>query len=354
MSDQFETALQEKMNQVKANLPAGKIKQPAKIAFLFTGQGSQYPNMTQKMYQTSSVFKQHLDDCAQRIEPYLSVKLLDLFFSPTEQVKINQTAYTQPAIFAAEYALAQLWLSLGVKPDYLMGHSVGEYVAATLAGVMSLDDALMLISLRAKLMQSLPAGGGMLAVLTNQDQVKPLLSQLQQQYPTKVLDIAAINAPNQVVLSGTSELISSFAQLAEKNGLMAQPLTVSHAFHSHLMDPILDAFKQEASKVTFHSPKIPIISNLTAKVLSPEEINAHYWCEHLRNSVQFLAGVKTLESLGTNIYLEVGAHAILSSCTMQSLSNKDTSVCMPTLHRMQDNWQSFFAAIEKLQAEKIL
>jgi amino acid adenylation domain-containing protein len=271
------------------------------VAFLFPGQGSQYPQMGQELYATNAVFKVFFDQCADFLAKELKLDIRPVVFPDAEpDGRLYQTEYTQPALFAIEYALAQVWLDLGVTPGAMIGHSLGEYVAASLAGVFSLEDALRLVALRGRLMQKTGAGA-MLAVQLPASAVQPLLKE--------GLDLAAINAPQQCVVSGTSSAIEALQARLEAAGHICKRLHTSHAFHSPTMDEILPLFEMlfGFGKIQLNPPQIPVISNLTGAWLTAQQAtDPRYWTEHIRRPVLFGEGVaKIIEQTGI-LLLEVG------------------------------------------------
>jgi acyl transferase domain-containing protein len=259
-------------------------RQP-RVAFLFTGQGAQYTGMARQLYETHPTFKATLDQCDQILRPFLQRPLLSVLFADNDSdaVLIDETAYTQPALFAVEYALAELWRSWGVQPSVVMGHSVGEYVAACIAGVFRLEDGLKLIAERARLMQGLPSSGGMAAVFADEAVVEKAIAA-----HTGEISIAAINGPSNVVISGAEQALTGVLESLAQQGIKSRRLTVSHAFHSPLMEPILDEFEKVAASINYSEPHIGLMSNMTGSLATMDQVtHPRYWREHVRKPCGF-------------------------------------------------------------------
>ncbi len=333
-----------------SNLVSGQVQNKrSKVVFMFTGQGSQYVEMGRQLYETQPTFRKILDRCDEILRPYLQQPLLSVLF-PTSDVAspLNETAYTQPALFALEYSLAELWKSWGIVPDAVMGHSVGEYVAACVAGVFSLEDGLKLIAERGRLIQSLPQNGMMAAVFTNEAQMNGILAPYAGQ-----VAIAGINGPENIVISGAREAVQAVLQELASQGINAQPLQVSHAFHSPLMASILDPFEQIASSVQFQAPRIPLISNLTGQILKYQEIpNATYWRQHLREGVRFYAGIKTLHEQGYEIFVEMGPSSTLVGMGKRCLP-EGTGTWLTSLKKGQPDWSQLLSSLSELYVRGI-
>ncbi|PMB53903.1 polyketide synthase, partial [Fischerella thermalis CCMEE 5201] len=305
------------------------------VIFMFSGQGSQYANMGHQLYELEPTFKKHVDICAVILQPYLGVDIRSLLYPNPEEIEtasqqLQQTAFTQSALFVTEYALAQLFMSWGVCPEAMIGHSIGEYVAATIAGVFSVEDALKIVAKRGQLMQQLPSGS-MLAIRLPEKDVQLLLcaNTLYQ----KSLEIAVINSPSSCVVSGTNEAIATLQKQLSSIEIECRLLHTSHAFHSQMMQPILEDFVQLLKTVKLNPPRIGFVSNVTGSWITQQQAtDPDYWCQHLRQTVRFSDGISQLIKQFEGVFLEVGPGRTLSTLTTQHLqqnAKQQVLTCLP-------------------------
>lgn len=310
LQDQLHHWLSDHPSNCQIGQLSDKAESP-KLAMLFTGQGCQFPQMGQQLYQTQPTFRQALQECAQILSPYLDQSLISVLYPDPDTASsagslLDQTAYTQPALFAFEYALYQLWRSWGIQPTVVMGHSIGEYVAAYVAGVFSLEEGLKLIAARGRLMQAVSTPGGMVAVQADQPTVEAAVDLFRDR-----VEIAALNSPQSIVISGRHSELDQVVKALHAQGIKTKPLQVSHAFHSPLMETVLPAFAEVAHQINYAPPNLEIISNLTGHSISEEIATPDYWCQHLRQPVQFVTSMTTLLQSGYDIFLECGPKPIL-------------------------------------------
>ncbi|HEY4424233.1 MAG TPA: SDR family NAD(P)-dependent oxidoreductase [Pyrinomonadaceae bacterium] len=312
-----------------------KSSQPPPVAFMFTGQGAQYVQMARELYETEASFREDVDHCCEILEPQLQLDLRGILYPTAERTEeaseqLKQTQLTQPALFVIEYALAKLWMRWGVRPAALIGHSIGEYVAACMAGLFTLEDALKIVVERGRLMQQAPHGA-MLAVPLSEKEILPLLN--------AELSLAAVNAPSLCVVSGTIEAIERFEQgLAEKD-LVCRRLHTSHALHSAMMEPLLATFAAKLREVKTHAPQIPIVSTLTGTWMTAADVSdANYWARQLRHTVRFGDALGEILKEPATILLEIGPGQTLSALAKQQHdTHGESRVVLSSLRHPRDS-----------------
>ena len=298
------------------------------VTFLFPGQGSQHIYMAQELYNEEPVFRQEIDRCAELLEPHLSLDLRTLIFPAADdeekaEASLRNTQFAQPAMFAVSYALAKLWMSLGVTPAASLGHSIGEFVSACLAEVFSLEDALRAVAARGRLMQSMP-GGAMLAVMTPAEQLAPML-------PPSI-SIAAVNTPAASVVSGPSADIATLDRELRGQGIATTPLHTSHAFHSGMMDAAVGPFVEVMRRITLSPPQLPYVSNVTGAWITDEQAtDPVYWGQHMRAPVQFHKGLSVIHDQMPGVFLEVGPGRNLTTLARSLFGEVTGALIYPSL-----------------------
>jgi malonyl CoA-acyl carrier protein transacylase len=318
-----------------------------RIAFLFSGQGAQYAGMGKELYDTHTTFRHTMDRCAEFLKSELAEPLLEVLWGRAIKL-LEQTAYTQPALFALEYSLAELWKSWGIEPEVVLGHSVGEYVAACVAGVYGLEDGLRLIAARARLMQGVSGQGAMSAVVATEERVRRALQGMEER-----VSLAAINAPESVVISGYEREVAMVEEQLEADGLWVQRLAVSHGFHSPQMDEMTEKFEHVARSISYQPPRVRMVSSVTGELVAPQELNdPRYWRRQVRQPVHYARAIESLIGLGNCVFLEIGPGTTLTGLGKQSVaadnSNSDDYLWAVSLRKNAGDWGQILDSLARL------
>ncbi len=314
------------------------------VVFLFTGQGGQYINMGKQLFETQPTFRRALQRCDEILRAHLEKPLLSVLFPQAgEHSPLDDTNYTQPATFALQYALAELWRSWGVEPGLIMGHSVGEIVAATVAGMMSLEDGLMIVSERGRLMHSLPQIGLMASILADETRVHEAIAP----YVDRVA-LAAINGPESTVISGERNAVLEILRTLEANGIKTRPLQVSNSFHSPLVEPVLDEFEAACRRAHYRAPTTPLFSSMRLEFVNENNLlDAAYWRHNLRYTVRYSEALQKLHGLGYRVFVEIGPAPILVVMGQKCYPNNE-GLWLPSLRNGREDWEQMLESLATL------
>lgn len=319
----------------------------SKIAFLFNPQSYEYIGMGRQLYQTQPTFRQAFDRCNDILRPYLEKPLLEILYPPEEmeestQYLLEETTYTHPALFALQYALFELWKSWGIKPDIIMGYSAGDYFAAYVAGVFSLENGLKMATERSRLMYGLPKEGAFVAVKASEQEVRTAIAPFAAS-----VWICAFNNPQNVSISGKSDDVRAVSSKLEAEGFETKKLKASIAFHTPLMAPMLAEFKHILQEINFSPPQIKLVSSMTGKVVTQEVTTPDSWCNHIIQPVQLFASVDTLKSEGVEVFLEIGPRPIVGRLTSKEQPENET-LWLSSLSPNEMDWQQMLTSTAAL------
>lgn len=330
--DQMDTG---KLTESKFLNVDGDLVENNSVGFLFTGQGAQYPKMGKELFDTEPIFRQAMQQCDQLLTPYLGTSMLEILYEEdASAVHSNFEDCAQPAIFSLEYALTQLWRSWGVEPSWVLGHSLGEYVAACVSGIFSLRDSLQIVYERGRLMNALSNRGKMLAVFTDYEGV---ISEIGPYAPN--VSVAALNAPQHIVISGPEDHVDAIASNLSEQGIMYRELNTSLAFHSPLIEPIISDFKEVVGKISTHHPHVDLVSTLTGDLVDHTITTADYWLEHSRRTVRFTEAISRMFDLGCRVFIEIGPDSVLTRLGQDTLRGKKVRL-FPSMLKNESNWMS--------------
>ena len=315
-----------------------------KIAFLFAGQETRYVYMAQLLYETEPVFKRELDHCIEIVKPYLEHSLLEVLYPEAADTPLlDNLLYAQPAVFAITYALAVLWRSWHIEPDVVMGYSTGEYVAACVAGMMSLEEGMRLMITQGRLMQTLTEQGAMVDIFAAPEQLIPLLEPFQHR-----VSIAVFNSPSHTTLSGAADTLYQLVQDVEALGIKTGPFMMSQASHSPLVDPLLDTLEDAARQIRWQPGQVPLVANLSGQLLpAGTQLDALYWRRQIREPVQFARSIQSLKEYGSTIFLEISSHPTLTPLGKQCLEDNYVQ-WLYSLHRHENNWRTLLQSAATL------
>jgi FkbH-like protein len=334
------------LRALRAGKPGTSVDRAPTIAFLFTGQGSQYAGMGRQLYSTQPVYRDAIDRCALALDAVLERPLRTVLFAPEgspDSELLHLTGYTQPALFALQYALATLWQSWGVAPSLVMGHSVGEIAAMCVAGGLTLEDALTLVAARGRLMQALPPGGLMTSVMADEARVRAAIEDVRE-----LVAIAAVNSPGQTVISGAGTAVAEISARLNADGISTKALTVSHAFHSPLMKPMLSDYERVVRGVRLRAPRTPLVTCVDGTIGRDDLTTPSYWLRQVMDPVRFVTGMQVLEREHVDTYVEIGPHPVLVGMGKQCVADESAALWVPSLRRGLDEWTTMLDGVARL------